>query len=103
MTIQCPHCASRTISSIPTFTFLLASIGAASGIATATTFFTAKSTGGVLTVIKTPAYLAACISACTQGAAAGKKLGAELDQKHFPRFRCKNCLRTFPSIFSFNF
>lgn len=103
MNLQCPHCASRALIPIPLFTPLLTGLGVAGGIATTTAVFAARNANGVIALIKTPAFLAACAAAGRQGAVSGKKLGAELDQKHFPRFRCGNCLKTFSAKSSFRF
>ena len=100
MSKACPDCSSSQTIPIQTCTEACTVIGAVTGVAFSAYALSQKSSSSFLSVAKAPGTVFTCISAGKSGAAFGEKVGREIDSKFFPRYQCKNCLNTFPSILS---
>ena len=96
----CPNCLSTESTPIQTCRQACTVIGAITGAAASIYASNQKSSSSFLSVVKAPGTVFTCITAGKSGAKLGDQIGQEIDSKFFPRYQCKNCLNTFPSILS---
>ena len=94
----CPNCLSTESVPIQTCRQACTVIGAITGTAASIYASSQKNSSTFLDVVKAPGTIFTCIAAGKSGAKLGGQVGKEIDSKFFPRYQCKNCLSTFPSI-----